>query len=234
MSKLAVKNIGLLCLAVIVLVGCGGQRIERDPVKEIKRELNGVKPFTVLLHDMDLDGYQYKHKYAVLVPEGSSFKRAETSWVNVSDAFFKLHQKDLGMEVLSVNEVGRESRMVAPPGFGHLVGNEKYGQWAVGNNGRVWQFKEEYNKLRPMLGIDSLVITKADYDKYLQSYQYNRPYYGPTTTDGRTTYGTNGFYFFLARPLFFSRRLSKREFKKTGASTSHGFFRSRGGGGWGK
>ena len=223
--------LGVLALA---LVGCGGSVIPPNPIKEMVTEFESKAKYTITLQNMDLQDDEFKHKYKVFeVLNNQTVQVQETDWRAVDGNFFFLHEDDLGMELISKMEDGRYNNLVTPPGFSHFIGNETYGEWQGNSTDALksWHFKPEYNHLDDDLGIKGLDVTKGEYERYKAVYRNNRPFYGEVKNDS-TKYGTRSYFWIHSRPLFYSRRSLKRNFRTTTRSGSRGNY--RGGGGFGK
>ncbi|WP_211252688.1 hypothetical protein [Crocinitomix catalasitica] len=207
----------------------------------MKDKFKEKEAYTITLYDMDLREGNYVHRYKIFEPkEGSKVNIETTDWTTVDDDFFLLHVDNLGMEIFSKNRDGLYNNLVTPPGFSHFVGHDKYGQWSSlsttqsTDSSRVWRFHESNGEsvLERELGLAGLNITKGEYDRFLDKYQLNRPFYGDQIAKDSTKYGTSSRHWFLMRPMFYTRRLTKKNFDKPyrGSYSSS----TRGGGGFGK
>ncbi len=229
------------CL-LLVLLSCGGEVIPDNPVRKMQRKFEPGKAYTVILSDMDLQGSTYKHRYKRFeIGKNGKVTVKKTGWQTVDDAFFALHENDLGMEVLSQNRKGRVNNLVTPPGFSNFIGDTTYGNWVpiqpdslsgvqeLADN--EWRFKKEYAWLPSALGVENTRVSWGEYSTYDQLYRYNRPFYGEVTADS-VHYGTHSPYMHYYYPGFYTRMRYKNNFVKPHGVSYHGT--GRGGGGFGK
>lgn len=220
----------LISLVAILLYSCGGTVVSSNPVRDMKRQFESKTAYTVLLSDMDLKNDRLKHKYTIIdIDSTHHVTSRKTDWHNVSDDFFYQHEANLGMEILSKSPDGKINNLVSPPGFTNLIGNTNYGNW---NEFGSWEFNESNQDLYKTLEIVDLPIYKKEYVDFTQKYKYNKPHYGEKTHGDSTKYGTRSHHWFFYRPLFYTRRISHRNFRRP-----RSFFntsRNRGGGGFGK
>ena len=214
----------------LLLYSCGGTVVSSNPIRDMKQQFETKNAYTVLLADMDLNNDQFKHKYTILdIDANNNVTSRKTDWTNVNDDFFYQHEGNLGMEILSKSPDGKINNLATPPGFTNLIGNPNYGAW---NDLGTWEFNEKNKSLTKDLEIENLPIYKKEYVDFLMKYKYNKPHYGEKTHGDSTKYGTRSHHWFFYRPLFYSRRISHRNFSKP-----RSFFNtsgSRGGGGFGK
>lgn len=239
----------LLFLAALVS-SCGGSKIKQSPLDELKKEFTSKEAYTILLQDMDLQGEQQVHKYTVITfKKDKSYTIDKTKWYNVEEDFFRLHDGDLGMEILSKVPNGDYNNLPSPPGFTQVIGKGEYGYWeqkivAIDTlDGvvdtllaevpqSVWRFHDKNQDLKKALELDSLDILRGEYDEFMSSYHMNRPYYGVKEGTSQTRYGTYGYYWLLRRPMFYSRRTQKGNFYSNNMRARS--TNTRGGGGFGK
>lgn len=229
----------IVVLFSFFLMACGGTAIPPNPVNDMKKEFASKYAYTIILYDMDLDKGQYKHRYKVFdIAEDNSVKMEITDWKDVDDDFFALHEANLGMEVLSKYPDGRLNNLATAPGFTHFVGNTTYGKWnepetyVLPPEQVYWEFSSDYPDLMNHLELQSVKVSKKEYDDFVLTYQYNRPFYGQKYHEDSTKYGTYSRHWIFIRPGFYNRRRSQDYFNKTGSGGNSGGF--RGGGGFGK
>jgi hypothetical protein len=201
-----------LFIIIFSLLSCSsGREFRKNPVDEIIRDLKSEKTFTIILHDMDVDGSffkKYKHKYEIITEKGDEPKSEITAWTEVPEDFFFKNENNMGMELASRGEDGKLNKSVAPAGYGNYVGNPKYGQWTQSGGSSFWEFYGKYAFLSSMFGMFSPPY-RSYYDDYHRSYRYNRkPYYGPKK-NGRSLYGTYGRAMEKNRPNVFKRKMNK-------------------------
>ncbi|MCE7992056.1 MAG: hypothetical protein HEP71_08750 [Roseivirga sp.] len=191
-----------LSLAVMLFLACGGGRSERfvkNPVDDIIRDMPAGVVFSILLHDMNVEGNfreSFYHQYTIIQEtEPGKPEERTTEWMEVSESYFKQHQDDMGMELASKGEDGQLVKTVSPPGYNNYVGNEKYGHWQQGSNGTsFWAFYGQYAFMSSMFRMATYPVRRSYYDDYRGNYYgRGRSYYGPSNS-GRSYYGTNSDY----------------------------------------
>ncbi|MEN9444094.1 MAG: hypothetical protein RIS47_984 [Bacteroidota bacterium] len=170
---------------------------EKSPVDDIIRDLNNVKPFEIVLYDMDADdgmtSNTFRHKYKVITndPSGTPSEKI-TDWKEVSESFFAANQDNMGMTIASKDSTGKLSKTPSPAGYANYVGNPKYGQWTQQNGSSFWEFYGKYAMLQSVLGmVSGPSIFRNNYSDYRSSWGNGRAYYGPSS-GGRSWYGTRG------------------------------------------
>lgn len=232
-------SIGVITL--LMLSACGGKKFEKNPLDMIIRDMPSDRVFSVILHDMDVEGTFFKtfnHQYKIIEEiEAGKPKERITDWYEVPESFFEQHANDMGMELASRGEDGKLQKGASPPGYNNYVGNPKYGRWETRNGNSFWAFYGQYAFMSRMFNLMSYPVRRSYYDDYRRDYYgTGRGYYGPTTR-GRSYYGTNSDYNRTARPnstwsrntSTFKQRVSNRTSRSSsryGGSSS----RSRGGG----
>ena len=148
--------------------------------------------YTILLNDMDYNNNKYLHKYQVIVehPDGT-FSETKSDWQEVSSEFFRLNQKNLGMELAHKTD-GKLSKKVVPAGYSKYIDNEKYGKWENQNNESTWAFLPRYILLATYFHLLTRPARERYYRTYRTSY-YNSPtiYYG-SGYYGSGTYAQTG------------------------------------------
>ena len=96
----------------------------------------------------------------------------------------------------------------------------------------IWNFSTKYASLNDQLGLTGLDVSLQEYKLFTQKFLYNRPYYGPKTSNDYTKYGTKSSHCVAYYPLFYTRLNLTHNFYKPHYQTSYGT--NRGGGGFGK
>lgn len=147
--------------------------------------------FTIILKDMDYKEADKKflHQYQIVtLKQDSVAEENTTDWMQVSPAFFELHQNDLGMELAAKTD-GVLKKETAPPGYSQYVGNDKYGEWKDDGNGNsFWAFYGRYAMMSMMFN-SVFTPRRSSWGNYNKSYRgTGKPYYG----SGGSTYGTKG------------------------------------------
>ncbi len=184
--------------ALLYSCSCGSStpKYEKTPVDNLIRDMHNIKPFSIVLHDMDADeGFnaKYKHKYKIIKEEAGKVKSEITPWHEVSERFFAKHQDNMGMTIASKDSTGKIHKTPSPPGYSNYVGNRRYGSWQQNSSGQsFWQFYGQYAFMRDMLGMGHYgPVYRNSYRDYRTHYNSGRAYYGPSTSGSRV-YGTRG------------------------------------------
>ena len=237
------KNIllfGGLALLTFIMVSCGSSKtplpVSEEPAQILITE-QGMNDFSLVLNDMDITEDEthiiYRHKYTILSPKEDRLDVDSTDWENVSEAFFKLHENDLGMELVS-NHGGEFSTTVKPVGFDWAIGNEKYGEWGVDStavaNGtgaaegeRTWRYRPGSFFLTYWMF--SRITRFGSYGNYAGNYRGRAPFYGA----GGNTYGTNSTYQKSNRSQFYSRKTGNSSWSTYNTRKSKSSSRYKGG-----
>jgi len=236
----AVKNL-LIILLIIVLSGCGGKKFIKPPIDDIIRDMPTDRVFSVLLHDMDVQGtfvHDYHHQYTIIEERTSGTPEEwTTGWYEVDKNYFNQHLNNMGMEIVSRGEDGKLNKSVNPPGYNNYVGNEKYGKWENRGGTSFWAFYGQYAFMRSMFRLGSYPVRRSYYNDYRGSYYgTGRSYYGPSA-NGTSYYGTNSKYTQATRPnstwsknrSTFKQRVASRT-SRSGSRYGGSSSRSRGGG----
>jgi len=234
--------ISFTCIALL-LSSCGGKDFKKNPVDELIKEMTDAHTYSIILYDMEVEGTffkDYKHQYRIVKQPKEDGKPEEeiTKWYDVSEGFFAQNENNMGMEIAAKNAEGKVSKTAAPPGYNNYVGNPKYGHWQGSGANSFWAFYGQYAFLSSMFNLATFPARRSYYDDYTSYRGSGRPYYGPRTSTGRTTYGTNSSYTSRAKPnSTWSRTSSSRGFRSSASSTSRSgsrysntSSRSRGGG----
>ncbi len=191
------KKLKLISFFYIVLfiAACSSNDFKKSPVDNLIKEMSTQPKYTILLHDMDVEGTfskTYKHQYQIITEKDSTPSAETTDWYEVSENFFMLHQNNMGMEIASKAADGTVTKTVSPPGYSQYVGNSQYGQWKTGNDGSsFWEFYGKYAMLSTMFNLISPVQRSYWSDYRSNYYGMGRPYYGQKV-NGAYSYGTYG------------------------------------------
>lgn len=229
----------IVILFSMFCVSCGDSEMKSvsvsvEPSENIIKQLRGTD-YSIVLNDMNIseknDKRLFEHKYHILKVVDDSLVVDSLSWKPVNQAFFKKHEKDLGMEIVS-NHDGKLSRKAQPVGFGWAIGNPKYGEWEEvsktqdststanttnNNSERRWRSRTPsfifwyWMMRRPTY--------QRDYAGYRTASAGGRSYYG-SQSNGTTKYGTNSNYQKTKRQSFFNRRRSSNSWKSYSTSSS--------------
>ncbi len=217
-----------ILITVFLLQSCVGEKWKENPVDDLVLKYQSKGPASIILRDMDLQDGDYFHKYVILYSEGDEVKVDSTDWVEVNENFFILNQENLDMTIVSIDKDGLIDKLVAPPGYRHLVGNEKYGRWENRGGSRVWVFLGQYYFFRSVLGWGRRDIMYDRYNSYRTNYYGSRPYYGPKSKE----WGTSSKFTQRRRPNFYQRKKDKNNF--VSRKRSSGFFSKSGSSGFRK
>ncbi len=146
----------------------------------------------------DKKSNKYQHLYQVIYTSIASadtiVRDSATAWLVVSPRFFNKHIDDMGME-LAYKKNGKVEKKTAPPGYGDIVGNEKYGRWQSDSGGRsFWVFYGQYRLFSDLFYLGRYPYYRSYYNDYYTGYYGSgRSYYGPMTDQGYA-YGTKSQY----------------------------------------
>lgn len=229
-------SIGVIAI-VFLLFACGGDKFQKAKLDEIVRDLPSDGIFSILLHDMDVQGNffeTYHHQYKIIGENtAGEFNETVTEWLEVGEKEFNQHVNNMGMEIAARDSTGKLSKAVAPAGYNNYVGNSKYGRWENRGGTSIWAFYGQYAFMSSMFNMMRYPVRRSYYSDWRGSYYGSgRSYYGPVT-GGRSYYGTNSAYGQSTNPnSSWSRNRSsfKRNVaSRTSRSSSSGGLRSRGG-----
>lgn len=217
------KNILYPLVASLLLIGCSSnvkpaKTVSVEPTEELLKEYRN-QDFSVVLDDMKIEEetnlMDYQHKYKVLTMVGDSLHTKKMPWKTVNKKYFKDHENDLGMEVISKHN-GKTSRVTQPVGFGWAIGNEKHGEWEAvqGDSTKIASNQSSQRRWRthstsPFLWywlLSRRSTYRNDYNGYQRSYNSGKSYYGNNTSGGSYAYGTRSNYEKTTRSSFFSRK----------------------------
>ncbi len=244
MQKLTSKTLLITALSVFLL-GCGSNSFQKSPLDEIVRDLPTDEVYSIVLHDMNVEGNffeKYYHQYRIIRDRGNGdINEVITEWHEVSPDEFEQYVNDMGMEIAARDSTGQLTKSVAPPGYNNYVGNPKYGHWQNSGGSSFWAFYGQYAFLSSMFRMGSYPVSRGYYNDWDRNYRGSgRRYYGPTTTSGGRYYGTGSAYSRTNNPnsswsrntSSFKRRVSNRTSRSFGSRTSrsYGSSRSRSGG----
>lgn len=236
------RNIMRYCFyfVALLLVSCsGGRDYFKPPVDELLKKHEYIRPLTIVLYDMDVEGNfskSYKHKYKLIYEKAGEPKDSLTSWQAISKQYFFQHENNMGMEIAFRDSLGVVKKSVQPAGYSNYVGNKRYGQWVERDGNRFWEFYGKYMMMRTMFSLFATPIYYRNYSNYRTNYYgRGRSYYGPVDAGGRRRYGTYSQANRRNRPDFFQRKQQRTGWSRSYRSgrSSSGGMRSRGGG-WGK
>ncbi|MGG6229535.1 hypothetical protein [Tenacibaculum sp. SDUM215027] len=246
----------LLCYFLIgsfFLIGCSksykqAKTVLIEPTEAIIKK-NKDKDFSVVLDDMKIeeepDYMVYQQKYNILTLVKDSLHTKKTPWQTVSKKYFKKHENDLGMEIVSSHN-GRLSRVAQPVGFGWAIGDKKHGKWEgtskdstkTNNSQRRWRTHGTSPFFWYWLGTRRNTY-RSDYNGYRTYNNNGNPYYGNQSSRGNYTYGTRSTYERTNRSSFFSRKaqnvkkwssLNRRSSRSSSRYSNGSSTRSRSGG----
>lgn len=229
------KHIGLLAV-VFLLFSCGGDKFQKSKVDELVRDLPENQVFSILLHDMDVQGNffeTYHHQYKIIQENSSgNLDNYTTEWLEVGKTEFNQHINDMGMEIAARDSTGKVNKSVSPAGYNNYVGNSKYGRWENRGGSSFWAFYGQYAFMSSMFNMMAYPVRRSYYSNWRGSYYgTGRGYYGPTT-GGSSYYGTNSAQGRATNPNSSWSR-NRSSFKQRVASrtsrSSGGGARSRGG-----
>lgn len=214
------------CIAfLLLLTSCGGSDFQKNPVDNLIKDMTDAETFSIILYDMNVEGTffkDYQHQYRIIRQSSAEAEPTEeiTEWTKVSEEFFAQNENNMGMEIAAKDAEGKVTKTAAPPGYNNYVGNPQYGQWQGSGANSFWVFYGQYALLSNLFNMGTFPARRSYYDDYTTSRGSGRPYYGPSTSDGRSTYGTNSTYTSRAKPnSTWSRTTSSRGFR-SGSSTS--------------
>lgn len=201
----------IFAIVALTAIGCSGEEYKKTPVDELVQKYQSKKSFSVVLEDMDVDGYiskDYKHKYKILYEENNALKVDSTDWKMVTEEFFVANENNLGMELVSKDTTGKLHKEPTPLGYGNYVGNGSYGHWVNRDGGSFWEWYGKYALISSAFRLFSGGYNRSYYDDYYYHYRGARPYYGPSYS-GRSVFGTYGSGTQATRPSNFSDKLSR-------------------------
>ena len=181
---------------LIIFSACGSKEFVKNPVDILVRDLGNDAVFSVVLYDMEVEGTfikSYKHQYQIITEKNDNISETKTDWFEVSKDFFRLHENDMGMEIVSRNSEGKLNKSVSPAGYSNYVGNERYGQWVDRGGSSFWEFYGKYAMLSSVFHMFSYPANRSYWNNYHSNYYGRQPYYGPSS-NGKSYYGTYSDY----------------------------------------
>lgn len=203
----------LVVLALLILVGCG----EKDPVRNLSRDLERYPEYSLMVDDTRIEGSlfpDYALRFQVLTASGSRatgrdtilYEERKTDWYPVSEDIFYRYENYVGMVIASKSMDGQRTgaNQAHPSGY-QYVGNSHYGSWGGGG---FWQFYGQYAMMSHMMGGHR--VGRGDYDDYRRTRGRGSPYYGPVK-GGRPTFGARGTVTEKTRPQFYQRKQNRRQ-----------------------
>lgn len=206
----------------VAAVSCsGGKDFKKSPVDVLIRDMDKTESFSIILYDMDVTGTfvrTYQHQYKVVTMHKDVPEEKITDWMEVSEAFFRQNENNMGMEVAAKSADGKISKTASPPGYSSYVGNAQYGQWRDnGSGGSFWEFYGKYAMMSTMFNMMASPISRGYYDDYRSNYYGRQAYYGPKSSDGSTAYGTQSAF---ARKTSGNSRWTARSARRSSVSGS--------------
>lgn len=202
------KNI-LAIFLVLLLVSCGSNNhYIPNPVDQMIKSMKNEKAYTIILDDMDVRSDDFYHKYSVLKESKSGeFSNSETEWLLVDYNYFKAHEGNLGMQIVTKDSTGKVAKVVAPAGYANYVGNSRYGHWQGSGSDRFWVFYGQYAFMRSMFGLGYYPCYYPMYNNYYNNYyRTNRAFYGSGFRGSGNYYGTSSANAKKRNPNFFERK----------------------------
>ncbi len=207
----------MLCLpvvlALLILVGCG----EKDPVRNLSRDLERYPEYSLMVDDTRIEGSlfpDYALLFQVLTASGRReagrdsilYEERKTDWYPVSEDIFYRYENYVGMVIASKSMDGQRTgaNQAHPAGY-QYVGNSHYGSWGGGG---FWQFYGQYAMMSHMMG--GWRVGRGDYQDYRRTRERGSPYYGPVK-GGRPTFGARGTVTEKTRPQFYQRKQNRRQ-----------------------
>ena len=203
----------LVVLALLILVGCG----EKDPVRNLSRDLERYPEYSLMVDDTRIEGSlfpDYALRFQVLTASGRreagrdtiQYEERKTDWYPVSEDIFYRYENYVGMVIASKTMDGQRTgaNQAHPSGY-QYVGNSHYGSWGGGG---FWQFYGQYAMMSHMMGGHR--VGRGDYDDYRRTRGRGSPYYGPVK-GGRPTFGARGTVTEKTRPQFYQRKQNRRQ-----------------------
>lgn len=191
----------ILIFIILLFVSCSSRK--ELPITGIQRELKDVPTYTIILDDMQEEGFfskRYQHKYKIVTAEDTR----TTGWSDVPKEYYFRNEPFLGMAILSKKD-GEMDNNVSPPGYAY-VGDSRYGQWRDdGRGGSFWEFYGKYRLFSDFMGGWFRPIGRSDYHSYMDYSSRRQPYYGRNNE-----YGTNGYTAKSYKPDFFERKMSRQ------------------------
>lgn len=192
------KKLLISAFIAILFVSCGNSsssyKYEETPIDKIVKKVSSLPNYTIILSDMDYQESpeKFKHKYKIVFPPANNpdtLLVEESEWYDVSPIYFKKHENDLGMTLVTCKNFAA-SKKVSPAGYSNYVGNEKYGKWESNNSGgSFWSFYGKYAFMSSMFRMMS-PVPRSYYNDYRRYDRRGATYYG-SAGNGRTRYGTN-------------------------------------------
>lgn len=215
-----IKKLILLLLPLLIWncgdIEKGSKYVSIEPTELIKESIP-TNDFSIVLDDMKITEeanlINHLHKYKVLEVKDDSLHVISKGWESVSKDFFKNHQNDLGMEIVSRHN-GKLSNIAQPIGFGWAIGNENHGEWeevssdstkANSKTHRRWRTHSTSPFFWYWLGTRRSTY-RSDYNGYNSYNSKGQSYYGKNNTTNAYSYGTRSDYQKETRSSFFSRR----------------------------
>ena len=229
----------LFILVGVVLFSCSSS-FQKSPVDNIIRDMPKGNVFSIILHDMDVQGNfsnSYYHQYEIIKGNDNKLKAIDseiTDWMQVSEVEFNKYINNMGMEIAARDSTGKLTKEVAPPGYNNYVGNQKYGRWENRNGHSFWAFYGQYAFLSSMFRMSTYPVRRDYYNDWRSHHGSGKTYYGP----GGSYYGTNNSYnrtrnsnsTWNSKSTAFKSNVRNRVSRSSGRSGKSSSSRSRGAG----
>ncbi len=229
----------LIVIAVIILLtSCASKSFTKSPVDDYVKKLSDEKSYSIILYDMDVEGTffkTYKHQYKIISVTDSIPSANVTRWYEVSKDFFRAHENDMGMAIVTKTEDGKVSKVASPPGYANYVGNNRYGYWNNSGGSSFWVFYGQYALMRDLLGWGSYRVGRNTWNDYDRNYRRSsKPYYGAKTSTGARTFGTRSTFAKKTNPSStWNQKMTARRSRNSSRYSTSGS-RSRSSRGFGK
>ncbi len=170
----------------------------------------------VILVDMKDERGRFFHRYKTV--RGRKVKT--TSWKPVSAAFFRMHQKNLGMALYAKPKGTFHTgaiTLASPPGYAY-VDHKEYGSWKDKGGEKTWKFKPKYAYMIPLFfGAGLAAVTYVGFRSYTKSRKSRLVWYGLA---GAIWYGTRSARMKRRHKGFYKRRTRKARLRKARRSGS--------------
>jgi len=207
MKNTFIKSFGSLFIGCLFFACSSSERYIEIPSNNFIRQLSSNETYSIILHDMDVEGSTFKHQYQIIYQNDSTIKDSVTTWHEVSESYFFKNEDNLGMALVTKQEDGTLNKIAAPAGFDNYVGNEKYGEWKEDSHGSsFWSFYGRYMFISHLFGYNRYPVYYNSHRGYTGTYRGRQPYYGSSSSS--RNYGTKSSMMKSRNPSFFSRKAS--------------------------
>jgi len=171
----------------------------------------------VILIDMKEERGRFYHRYKSV--RGRKVKT--TSWKPVSAAFFRMHQKNLGMALYAKPKGTFHTGAItiaSPPGYAY-VDHDEYGSWKDKGSEKEWKFKPKYAYMLPLFfGGGLAAVTYVAFRSYTKHRKNRLVWYG--LAGAAVWYGTRSARMKRRHKGFYKRRARKVRLRKARRSGS--------------